>query len=61
MRLAIKMVICGAILGIVAACAAGGCVAQVGFRLGGNNYSGTVKVGKQPAAPPMVLRRGEVK
>lgn len=61
MRLAIKLFIAGAILGIVALCAGGGCVAQGGVRLGDSIYSGAIKIGKQPVAPPMVLRSGEVR
>jgi len=61
MKLAIKLFVVGVVFGIVALCAGGGCVAQGGFRLGDSVYSGAVKVGKQPAAPPMVLRSGEVR
>lgn len=60
MRLAIKLFLLGAVLAVVALCNGGGCVAQGGFKLGDSVYSGAAKIGKQPAAPPIVVRRGEV-
>ena len=61
MKTAIKLLLLGAALVAVLLSTGGGCVAQGGFRLGDSVYSGAVKIGKQPVAQPMVIRRGEVR